>query len=116
MDNEAKACLDQVALDLKQQADAKAVLVGEADAEEKAMTAKQEKYAAKHKHAKVEVRGAARRERQGLPGDGAGNRCFAHQRGHGPTTDGQTEENYLVPAGATFSTDVRARRRWTRRR
>ena len=22
------------------------------------------------------------------------------------TTDGQTEENYLVPAGATFSTDV----------
>ena len=29
VDNEAKACLDQVALDLKQQADAKAVIVGE---------------------------------------------------------------------------------------
>ena len=31
VDNEAKACLDQVALDLKQQPDAKAVVVGEAD-------------------------------------------------------------------------------------
>ena len=45
MDNEAKACLDQVALDLKQQADAKAVLVGESDRTEKATTAKQEQYA-----------------------------------------------------------------------
>ena len=32
VDNEAKACLDQVALDLKQQADAKAVVVGESNA------------------------------------------------------------------------------------
>ncbi len=38
MDNEAKACLDQVALDLKQQADAKAVLVGESNDKEKAKT------------------------------------------------------------------------------
>ncbi len=29
VDNEAKACLDQVALDLQRQADAKAVIVGE---------------------------------------------------------------------------------------
>ena len=41
VDNEAKACLDQVALDLQQQADAKAVVVGESTAKEKAMTAKQ---------------------------------------------------------------------------
>ena len=54
VDNEAKACLDQVALDLKQQADAKAVVVGESDAKEKALTEVQEKYAAKHKHATVE--------------------------------------------------------------
>ena len=44
VDNEAKACLDQVALDLKQQADAKAVVVGESDAKEKALTEKQEKH------------------------------------------------------------------------
>src|ERR1700677_4576345 len=36
VDNEAKACLDQVALDLKQQADAKLVLVGKATSTEKA--------------------------------------------------------------------------------
>jgi hypothetical protein len=53
VDNEAKACLDQVALDLKQQADAKAVVVGQSDDKEKALTAKQEKFAEHHKHAKV---------------------------------------------------------------
>ncbi len=35
VDNEAKACLDQVALDLQQQADAKAVVVGESTDAEK---------------------------------------------------------------------------------
>ena len=75
VDNEAKACLDQVALDLKQQADAKAVVVGESNAKEKAPTEKQQKYAAKHKHAKVDdVRRSACGERQGLPGDGTGHR------------------------------------------
>ena len=53
VDNEAKACLDQVALDLKQQADAKAVLVGESNDKEKAKTAKEAKYAEHHKHAVV---------------------------------------------------------------
>ena len=42
VDNEAKACLDQVALDLKQQADAKAVVVGEQTADEKAKMAKEQ--------------------------------------------------------------------------
>ena len=46
VDNEAKACLDQVALDLKQQADAKAVVVGEQTPDEAAKTAKQQKCAA----------------------------------------------------------------------
>jgi len=36
VDNEAKACLDEVALDLQRQADAKAVVVGQSNAKEKA--------------------------------------------------------------------------------
>ena len=106
VDNEAKACLDQVALDLKQQADAKVVVVGESNAKEKALTEKQATYAAKHKHAKVEDAAAERAvnakdylvTEQGI--DGA---RISVATG---TTDGQTEENYLVPSGATFSTDV----------
>jgi hypothetical protein len=106
VDNEAKACLDQVALDLKQQADAKAVIVGEADAAENAKMAKEQAYAAKHKHAKVDMYAAQRAvdakdylvTEQGIDGS-----RISVATG---TTDGQTVENYLVPAGATFSTDV----------
>ncbi len=106
VDNEAKACLDQVALDLKQQADAKAVVVGEADAAENAKMAKEQAYAAKHKQAKVDMYAAQRAvnakdylvTEQGIDGS-----RISVATG---TTDGQTVENYLVPAGATFSTDV----------
>ena len=45
VDNEAKACLDEVALDLQQQSDAKAVVVGTSDAKEKDATAKEAKRA-----------------------------------------------------------------------
>ena len=106
VDNEAKACLDQVALDLKQQADAKAVVVGESDAKEKALTEKQTAYAARHKRAKVEDSAAQRAvnakdylvTEQGIDA----SRITAATG----TTDGQTVEDYLVPAGATFSSDV----------
>jgi len=106
VDNEAKACLDQVALDLKQQADAKAVVVGESTADENAKTAKEQKYAAKHKHATVDEFAAQRAvnakdylvTEQGIDGS-----RISVATG---TTDGQTEENYLVPSGATFSNDV----------
>src|SRR5208337_1218991 len=47
VDNEAKACLDEVALDLQKQADAKAVVVGQSDEKEKAKTAKEQKAALK---------------------------------------------------------------------
>ncbi len=60
VDNEAKACLDEVALDLQRQADAKAVVVGESTDTERAMTTKQEAYAAKHKKAVVEQFAAQR--------------------------------------------------------
>lgn len=106
VDNEAKACLDQVALDLKQQADAKAVVVGQSDDKEKALTEKQEKYAAKHKRAKV-VEFAAQRAvnakdylvtEQGID---ASRISVATS-----PTDGQTVQNYLVPSGANFGADV----------
>jgi len=106
VDNEAKACLDQVALDLKQQADAKAVVVGESNDKEKATTAKQEKFAEKHKKAIVEDFAAQRAvnakdylvTEQGID---ASRISVATT-----PTDGQTVQNYLVPAGADFGTDV----------
>ncbi len=74
VDNEAKACLDEVALDLQRQSDAKAVVVGSSDAKEKEKMEKQEKYAARHKKAKVDdYCCGARCEHQGLPGDGEGH-------------------------------------------
>ncbi len=106
VDNEAKACLDQVALDLKQQADAKAVVVGESDADENAKTAKEEKYAAKHKHAMVDQFAAQRAVNAKdylVTEQGIDASRISVATG---TSDGQTEENYLVPAGATFSSDV----------
>ncbi|MGO8760257.1 MAG: hypothetical protein ACLQG3_19255 [Terracidiphilus sp.] len=106
VDNEAKACLDQVALDLKQQADAKAVVVGEQNADEKAKTEKQQKFAAKHKHATVDQFAAQRAvnakdylvTEQGIDATRISVATGA--------TDGQTVENYLVPAGAIFTSDV----------
>ena len=106
VDNEAKACLDQVALDLKQQADAKAVLVGEQTSDEAAMTSKEQKKAMKNKHAKVDLFAAQRAinakdylvTEQGIDAS-----RISVVTGAG---DGQTVENYLVPSGAMFSNDV----------
>jgi hypothetical protein len=106
VDNEAKACLDQVALDLKQQADAKAVIVGEQNSDEAAKTAKQQKYAMHRKHATVDLFAAQRAvdakdylvTEQGIDASRISVATGA--------TDGQTVENYLVPAGANFSADV----------
>jgi hypothetical protein len=106
VDNEAKACLDQVALDLKQQADAKAVVVGEANADEQAKMTKQQTYAAKHKHAKVDQIAAQRAVNAKdylVTEQGIDASRISVATG---TTDGQTVENYLVPAGATFGNDV----------
>lgn len=106
VDNEAKACLDEVALDLQRQADAKAVVVGESNAKENALTAKQEKVAARHKTAKV-TRFAAQRAVNAksylVTEKGIDASRITTATG---TTDGQTVENYLVPAGANFSNDV----------
>ena len=100
VDNEAKACLDEVALDLQRQSDAKAVVVGDSTAAEKVLP----KHA--RKHAKLE--------------DFAGERAvntkeyLVTEKGIDASrvsvatgaTDGQKVENYLVPSGATFTSDV----------
>ncbi len=104
--NEGKACLDEVALDLQRQADAKVVIVGASNDKEKAKTAKQVKFAAKHKHAKVEDSAAQRAVNA--------KDYLVKEKGIDPnrisvateSTDGQKIENYLVPAGANFAGDV----------
>jgi len=106
VDNEAKACLDQVALDLKQQADAKAVVVGEQTTSEAAITAKEQKRALHNKHAKVDQFAAQRAVNAKdylVTEQGIDASRISVTTG---TTDGQTVENYLVPSGATFSSDV----------
>ena len=106
VDNEAKACLDEVALDLQRQADAKAVIVGESNAKENTLTAKQQKVAAKHKKAKVTLFAAQRAANAKdylVTEKGIDASRISIATG---TTDGQTAENYLVPAGATFASDV----------
>ncbi|MGH9563625.1 MAG: hypothetical protein ACRD3S_19400 [Terracidiphilus sp.] len=106
VDNEAKACLDQVALDLKQQTDAKLVVVGEQSTDEAAKTARQEKFAAKHKHATVD-RFAAQRAVNAkdylVTEQGIDASRISVATG---SADSQTVENYLVPPGATFTNDV----------
>ncbi len=106
VNNESKACLDEVALDLQRQADAKVVIVGEANAKESALTTKQEAYAEKHKRARV-TRFAAQRAVNAknylVTEKGIDASRISVATG---TTDAQSAENYLVPAGATFSTDV----------
>jgi hypothetical protein len=106
VDNEAKACLDQVALDLKQQTDATAVIVGEQSSDEAAKTAKQQAYAAKHRHAKVDLYAAQRAVNTKdylVTEQGIDASRISVATG---STEGQTVENYLVPSGATFANDV----------
>jgi ribosomal protein S11 len=100
VDNEAKACLDQVALDLQNQTNATAVVVGESTGEEKAPP--------KHKHSKK------------APEDFAAQRAvntkdyLVKEKGIDAsrisvatgTADSKSVEDYLVPAGANFSADV----------
>jgi outer membrane protein OmpA-like peptidoglycan-associated protein len=99
VDNDAKACLDEVALDLQKQSDATVVVVGDSTAAEKTPKTG-------HKHAKSE--------------DFAGQRAvntkdyLVTEKGIDASritvktggTDAQEVQNYLVPSGADFATDV----------
>jgi hypothetical protein len=100
VDNEAKACLDEVALALQQQSDAKVVVIGESTADEKAPP----------KHAK----------KNATPVDAAAQRAvntkdyLVTEKGIDASrvsvvtsgTEGQKVEQYIVPAGANFGSDV----------
>jgi outer membrane protein OmpA-like peptidoglycan-associated protein len=106
VDNEAKACLDEVALDLQKQSDAKAVVVGNSDAKEKAKTAKEEKAALKNKHVKITDTAAERAvnaKEYLVTEKGIDASRISVATG---AADGQTVEDYLVPSGASFSADV----------
>jgi len=91
----------------------KAVVVGESDAKEKAKTAKEQAIQAKHKHPKPVIDDAAQR--------GVNTKDYlVTEKGIDAsritvatgTTDGLTVEDYLVPAGATFTSDVNGQLRW----
>ncbi len=106
VDNEGKAGLDGIALSLQQAPDAKLVIVGEANAKERAKTAKEQKFAEKHKHAKVDDPAAHRavNVKDYLVNEkGIDASRISVATG---TTDAQQVETYLVPAGANFAADV----------
>jgi outer membrane protein OmpA-like peptidoglycan-associated protein len=106
VDNEAKACLDQIAINLQQQPDAKAVLVGESDTKEKALTARQEKYQKRHARAHVTYFAAQRAvnakdylvTEKGIDA----SRISTATSGE----EGQMVQDYLIPSGANFEQDV----------
>jgi outer membrane protein OmpA-like peptidoglycan-associated protein len=90
VDNEAKACLDDVALNLQQQTDATAVVVGEAASTEKKADTLAAQRAVNTKDYLVKEKGIDPSRVSVRTG-----------------TQGNKEvENYLVPAGATFDTDI----------
>ena len=94
VDNEAKACLDQVALTLQSQTDAKAVVVGEQTAAEAKM---------KHKGASDAALRAVNTKEYLVVDKGIDASRISVATG---TADAKTVENYIVPAGADFSADV----------
>jgi len=106
VDNEAKACLDEIALGLQKQSDAKAVIVGESSAKEKEITEKETKAAVIHKHVVVEDFAGQRavNTKEYLVTDKGidASRIVVATSG----ADGQKVEDYLVPSGATFTEDV----------
>jgi len=106
VDNEAKAILDEIALDLQKQPDAKLVVVGNSDAKEKEKTAKEQRAALKHKHLMVEDLAAERAVNVKdylVTEKGIDASRISVATG---IADDQSVATYLVPAGANFAADV----------
>ncbi len=106
VDNEAKACLDQVALSLKQQPDAKAIIIADSNDKEKAIEAREQKRAAHNRHVKVEDFAAQRavNAKDYLVTDqGIDASRISTYTG---TTDDQSAQDYLVPSGASIDNVV----------
>jgi outer membrane protein OmpA-like peptidoglycan-associated protein len=100
VDNEAKAQLDALALSLQQQPDAKAVLVGNATADEKAPPKHHKKHA---KMADLAAQRAVNVKEYLVTEKGIDPTRISVATG---TADGKTVNPYLVPAGADFAADV----------
>ena len=100
VDNEAKACLDQVALDLQQQPDARAVIVGEASAAEQAPPKHHRRNA---KPEDVAAQRAVNTKAYLVTDKGIDSSRISVATS---STEGQEVQNYLVPAGANFTNDV----------
>lgn len=106
VDNEAKACLDEVALALQKQPDARAVIVGNKDMKESARLAREEKLTKQRQHVKVQDLAAERAVNAKAylvmeKGIDASRISVATIN-----AEGQVAEDYLVPTGANFSADV----------
>jgi hypothetical protein len=91
VDNEAKACLDEVALALQRSADAVAVVVGTSNASEKASGQR------------FDAQRAVNTKEYLVTGKGIDAARISTVTG---SADSQTVENYLVPAGTVFTNDV----------
>ncbi len=100
VDNESKACLDEIALDLQKQSDARAVVVGNSTAAEKVLP----KHAAKNAKLKDLAAQRAVNAKAYLVGE-KGIDSARIGVGEG-TADAKSVENYLVPSGANFAADV----------
>jgi len=100
VDNEAKACLDQVTDALKNDSTATVVVVGEENGKEKTPP--------KSKHAKVRDYAAERgvNTKDYLVNEEQSGIDAARITVRTGTEDSQSVENYLVPSGATFDNDV----------
>jgi hypothetical protein len=106
VDNEAKACLDQVALTLQQQPNARLVVVGESSATEKAAFEKQRSSSGRQKKAAAKDFAAQRavNTKEYLVQDSG---IDASRISVATGADGGLEvENYLVPSGANFTSDI----------
>ena len=98
VDNDAKACLDEVALDLQKQTDATVVVVGDSTAAEKTQ--------GKGKHARAEDHAGQRAVNTKdylITEKGIDASRITVKTG---TADAQEVQNYLVPSGADFATEV----------
>jgi hypothetical protein len=108
VNNEAKACLDEIALNLQAHLDAKAVLVADSTAKEKKTTKKLEQHVANHKNSKVmhlaEQRALnVKKYLANVKGIDLARIAIATG-----TADDLNVQDYLVPAGANLSADLQA--------
>jgi len=102
VDNEAKACLDQVTQALKSDSTATVVVVGESTGKEKDLKEGRGKHA---RPAEIAAQRAVNTKDYLVTEEQSGIDATRVTVKTG-TTDGKTVEDYLVPAGATFETDV----------